>query len=73
MSKRKPNKRKVRKKWEPDWNAFIQYNMNDILFSQDLHDLFYESCRRELMPQFGSAWENMMHYYYHRPKEAQNA
>ena len=58
------------KKWHPDWNAFVQYNMQDLLFTKRCQEIFYESCRCELMPRFGSAWENMMDYYYNRPKDA---
>lgn len=60
-------------KWQPDFDAYFQYNMMDVRTTVRVHQIFYESCRRELMPRFGSAWENMMDYYYNRPKEAKNA
>ena len=60
----------MREKWQPDWDAYFQYNMNDVLFSNLIRNIFYENCRRELMPRFGSAWENMMDYYCNRTKEA---
>lgn len=61
------------KKCQSDWDAYFQYNLMDVKFTIRTHEMFYELCRLELMPRFGSAWENMMDYYYHRPKEAQNA
>ena len=55
-------------KWSPSMEAYLQYNLRDVMMTKHLHEVFYESCRRELMPRFGSAWENMMDYYYNRPK-----
>lgn len=60
-------------KRQPDYDAYFQYNMMDVKFTIRLRQKFYEMCRLELMPRFGSAWENMMDYYYNRPKEAKNA
>lgn len=54
--------------WQPDYDAYFQYNMMDVKFTLRLKQKFYELCRLELMPRFGSAWENMMDYYYNRPK-----
>lgn len=58
------------KQWQQDWNAYFQYNLRDVQCTMRTHEIFYAMCRQELMPRFGSAWENMMDYYYNRPKEA---
>lgn len=38
------------------------YNLKDMIRSKckEMEEVFYEECRRKLMPRFGSAWENMM-------------
>lgn len=43
-----------------DWDAYIRYNIEDVMFTQRMHKLIIEAYRRELLPRFGSAWENMM-------------
>lgn len=58
------------KMWQPDYDAYFQYNLMDVKFTLRLKQKLYEAYRRELMPRFGSAWENMMDYYCNRPKEA---
>lgn len=53
----------------PDWNAFVQYNMQDVLFTRRMHEIIREAYRRELLPRFGSAWENMMYLMMQGTKE----
>lgn len=54
--------------YRQNWSAYFQYNLQDVCFTLKAAQRFYEACRRELMPRFGSAWENMMEYYYNRSK-----
>lgn len=46
-----------------DFHKFIQYNINDIMRVQEAERICREHARHELLPRFGSAWENMMLYY----------
>lgn len=51
-----------------DWNAYIRYNIEDVTFTQRVYELIREAYRRELLPRFGSAWENMMYLMMQRTK-----
>lgn len=61
-------------RWQPDWDAYVRYNIEDAKLGDRIRELYHAELakwRRELLPMFGSAWENMMYYY--RSKETKNA
>ena len=52
-----------------DWDAYIRYDIEDVMFTQRLYERIREAYRRELLPRFGSAWENMMYLMMQGTKE----
>ena len=51
-----------------DWNAYIRYNIEDVMFTRRVYERIREAYRIELLPRFGSAWENMMQLMMQRTK-----
>lgn len=54
-----------------DWNAYMRYNIEDVMFTQRVYERIREAYRRELLPRFGSAWENMMQLMMQGTKSAE--
>ena len=52
-----------------DWNAFIQYNLQDVRLVHEVHKRIVAQYRAEYLPRYGSAWENMMFHDMHHTKE----
>lgn len=52
-----------------DWNVYIQYNLQDVLLVQEIHEKILAWYRAEYLPRFGFAWENMMQHDMHHTKD----
>lgn len=51
-----------------DWKVYLEYNMRDVEFQKKVHERIVAHYRREYLPRYGSAWENMMLHDMHHYK-----
>lgn len=52
-----------------DFDTYLQYNLQDVLLVQEIHEKILAWYRAEYLPRFGSAWENMMRRDMHHTKD----
>lgn len=52
-----------------DFDTYLQYNLQDVLLVQKVHEKILAWYRAEYLPRFGSAWENMMRRDMHHTND----